>query len=82
MSIILTAGQAGDNPQLLPLLESIRVPREGPGRPRTRPEEVIADKAYIHPSTRKAMRDRRIRFTSPQESDQICLLYTSDAADE
>ncbi|GAA2930629.1 IS5 family transposase [Streptomyces enissocaesilis] len=32
MSILLTPGQAGDNPQLVPLLEAIRVPRPGPGR--------------------------------------------------
>jgi transposase len=34
MAVLLTAGQAGDNPQLLPLLDSIRVPRGGPGRAR------------------------------------------------
>lgn len=32
---------------------------------------MIADKAYSHPSTRKAMRARRIRFTCPQRDDQI-----------
>lgn len=44
MSIILTAGQAGDNPQLLPLLDQVAVGRGGPGRPRTRPDRVVADK--------------------------------------
>jgi len=71
MRIVLTAGQAGDNPQLLPLLDGIRVARVGPGRPRTRPEVVIADKAYSHPSTRRAMRQRGIRFVSPERADQI-----------
>src|SRR5690242_2791505 len=47
--ITLTPGQAGDNPQLVPLLDRIRVARVGPGRPRSRPEVVIADKAYSHP---------------------------------
>ena len=70
MSILVTEGQAGDNPQLLPLLEQIRVPRTGPGRPRSRPDKVIADKAYSHPSTREAMRDKSIRFISPERSDQ------------
>jgi transposase len=32
---------------------------------------VIADKAYAHPSTRQAMRQRRIRFISPERDDQI-----------
>ena len=71
MSIILTPGQAGDNPQLLPLLDQIAVRRDGPGRPRKRPERVLADKAYSHPSTRAALRQRGIAFTSPERSDQI-----------
>lgn len=49
MSVVLTGGQAGDNPQLLPVLEGIRVHRGGVGRPRTRPHAVVADKAYAHP---------------------------------
>jgi len=49
MSIILTAGQAGDNPQLLPLLDQLTVGRDGPGRPRKRPDRILADKAYSHP---------------------------------
>lgn len=71
MSILLTAGQAGDNPQLLPLLDQISVGRDGPGRPRTHPDRVVADKAYSHPSTRAALRQRKIPFTSPERVDQI-----------
>jgi transposase len=63
MSIILTPGQAGDNPQLLPLLDQIAVGRDGPGRPRRQPERVLA---YSHPSTRAALRSRGIAFTSPE----------------
>lgn len=48
MSVILTAGQAGDNPQLVPLLDGIEVARLGGGRPRSRPDAVVADKAYSH----------------------------------
>ena len=70
MSVILTPGQDGDNPQLLPLLEGIRVRRAGRGRPRSKPEAVLADKAYSHPSTRSALRSRGIRFTSPERADQ------------
>ena len=71
ISIILTEGQAGGNPQLLPLLEQISVARQGPGRPRVTPQAVLADKAYSHPSTRAALGARRIRFTSPERSDQV-----------
>jgi transposase len=47
------------------------VGRDGPGRPRKRPDRVIADKAYSHPSTRAALRARGIKFTSPERRDQI-----------
>jgi transposase len=70
MAALLTAGQAGDNPQLLPLLDAVSVARPGPGRPRQRPERVVADRAYSHPSTRAALRARRIAFTSPERIDQ------------
>jgi hypothetical protein len=46
MSIVITAGQRGDSPQLEPVLNKARVPRIGPGRLRTRPDRVRADKAY------------------------------------
>ena len=71
MRILLTPGQAGDNPQVLPLLDGISVGRDGPGRPRCRPEVVILDKAYSHPSTRAAMRHRGIRMVGPERDDQI-----------
>jgi transposase len=71
MSIILTPGQSGDNPQLLPLLDQVAIRRDGPGRPRKRPEQVLADKAYSHPSTRAALRRRGIGFTSLEKTDQI-----------
>jgi transposase len=70
MSVVLTPGQAGDNPQLLPLLDAIRVPRVGRGRPRKRPEHLIADRAYSHPSTRRALRRRGIAHTLPEKCDQ------------
>jgi transposase len=71
LRVLLTPGQAGDNPQLLPMLDGIRVAQVGPGRPRPRPEMVIADKAYSHPSTRQALCDRKIRSVSPERDDQI-----------
>ncbi len=69
LSVVLTAGQAGDNPQLRAVIDAIRVPT--PGRPRSRPQTVIADKAYSHPSTRSLLRARGIRTVIPQRSDQI-----------
>lgn len=70
LSILLTPGQAGDNPQLFALLDAIEVNQPGPGRPRKRPDMLIADKAYAHDSTRIELRRRRIRHTIPERSDQ------------
>jgi hypothetical protein len=44
--IALTPGQAGDSTMLGPLVSQPAVRKLGPGRPRTRPTAVIADKAY------------------------------------
>jgi transposase len=71
LSIVLTPGQAGDNPQLLPVLDAIRVHHGGAGRPRKRPDMLIADKGYAHDSTRRALRRRRIRHTIPERVDQV-----------
>lgn len=69
LAIRVTAGQAGDNPQLLPVLDEISVPTGH--RPRSRPHTLIADKAYSHPSTRKALRARGIATVIPERNDQI-----------
>jgi hypothetical protein len=46
MALVLTAGQRSNSPQFTVVLERIRVPRLGVGRPRTCPVRVLADKAY------------------------------------
>ncbi|WP_370468963.1 IS5 family transposase [Amycolatopsis sp. YIM 10] len=69
LAVILTPGRAGDNPQLLPLLDDIRDLEVGGQRVRV--GRVLADKAYTHPSTRKALRERRIKATIPERADQI-----------
>lgn len=73
MAIRLTPGQAGDNPELIPLLDDIAVPVRRGAAPtdRSRPHTVVADKAYSHPSTRRALRRRGINACIPERSDQI-----------
>lgn len=44
--VLVSPGQAGDNPALQPMLDELRIARRGPGRPRSRPVLVRADKAY------------------------------------
>ncbi|WP_407664760.1 IS5 family transposase [Micromonospora tarensis] len=71
LSILFTPGQAGDNAQLLALLDAICLNKPGPGRPRKRPEVLIADKGYAHDSTRRTLRQRGIRHVIPERSDQV-----------
>jgi len=46
-------------------LQQIKVPKKGPGRPRTRPKRVIGDKAYDSDPLRKRLRKRGINLLSP-----------------
>jgi transposase len=70
LSMVLTAGQRGDSPQFTTVLERIRVPRPGAGRPRTRPDRVLADKAYTSKANRRYLRRRGIAATIPSKADQ------------
>jgi transposase len=70
LSIVLTAGQRGDSPQFIPVLRGIRVPRPGAGRPRVRPERVLADKAYTSRGNRRYLRRHGIKATIPSKADQ------------
>jgi transposase len=71
LSLIVTAGQRGDSPQFRAVLEGIKVPRVGGGRPRTTPDRVLADRAYSSRANRAYLRDRGIAATIPQPADQI-----------
>jgi len=70
LSIVLTAGHRHDSPQFIAVLAGIRVPRRGAGRPRTRPERVLADKAYTSKANRAYLRRRGIKATIPSKADQ------------
>lgn len=69
--IALTPGQANDSPALPLLLAELRVPRQGPGRPRTRPDALRGDKAYSARGHRAQLRARGITAVIPEPSDQI-----------
>ncbi|HEV2241672.1 MAG TPA: transposase, partial [Streptosporangiaceae bacterium] len=45
--------------------------RLGPGRPRTRPDRVLGDRAYSSRANRACLRRRKIAATIPQKADQI-----------
>ena len=63
--MLLSAGQDGDNPMLMPLLKAHGANNADElGR-------LLADKAYSHPSTRTRLRALKIKHTIPERSDQI-----------
>lgn len=69
-ALVLTPGHYGDGPQLERVLEQVSVPRLGVGRPRTRPDHVLADKAHTSRKNRRYLRRRGIRHTIPERLDQ------------
>lgn len=68
--ILLGPGQSGDSPMFPNLLGSLAVPRLGPGRARTTPDAVIADRAYSAKSHRQLLRRRGITAVIPEKVDQ------------
>ena len=72
--MIVTPGQRNGSTQLERLLDGVRVPRrpEGsPGRPRKRPEHLLAERGYSFESCRRLLLRRRgIRHTIPERKDQ------------
>ncbi len=70
MVVLAGPGQGGDSPMLPVRLDHLRVPRLGPGRPRTRPDALLADKAYSSRDNRLLLRDRHIRAVILERSDQ------------
>jgi transposase len=70
LAMLLTAGQRGDSPQFTRVLARIRIPRADGGRPRTRPDRVLADKAYSSRANREHLHRRGIKATIPIKADQ------------
>jgi transposase len=70
LAAVVTAGQRGDSPQFIAVLNRIRVARTGAGRARTRPDRVLADKAYTSKANRVHLRRRGIKACIPSKADQ------------
>ncbi|WCN05163.1 IS5 family transposase [Streptomyces sp. M92] len=70
LAVLVTPGQRHDSVCARPLLERIRVPRTGPGRPRCRTDQVIAEEAYSSRGFRAYLRKRGIANTIPEKIDQ------------
>ena len=68
--VLLTGGNVHDSPMFTQLMASLRVARAGPGRPRTRPSYLLADKGYSSRANRRLLRARGIGHTIPEKTDQ------------
>jgi transposase len=71
MAFTITAGTRNDCTQAEAVIDAIRVVQPGPGRPRRRPERVVADKGYSARSFRAYLRKRGIKATIPERVDQL-----------
>ena len=67
--VLLSAGQAHDSPMLKTLLSHLEVRRVGRGRPRTRPDALLADKAYSSRANRAMLRGRGVKVVIPEKDD-------------
>ncbi|WP_245766146.1 IS5 family transposase [Streptomyces griseoaurantiacus] len=71
LGFVVTGGNANDCTRFTAVMEGIRVPRLGPGRPRVRPDHVLGDKGYSSKAIRAWLRRRGIPHTIPERADQI-----------
>ncbi|MCX5602860.1 IS5 family transposase [Streptomyces phaeochromogenes] len=70
LAAVITAGQRADAPVFTEVMDRIRVPRIGGGHPRTRPDHVLADRAYSSRQIRAYLLRRQIPHTIPEKRDQ------------
>ncbi len=68
--VLLTGGNVHDSPMFAQLMAGLRVARRGTGRPRTRPDYLLADKGYSSRANRRILRDRGIGHAIPEKTDQ------------
>jgi hypothetical protein len=71
LAFTVTASNINDCTRLIEVVEAISIRRAGPGRPRTRPGHLIADKGYSTGIIRDYLRRRRIPHTMAERSDQV-----------
>ena len=64
--MLVGPGQANDSPMFPVLLEDLRIERCGLGRPRTKPDAVLGDKAHSSRAHRERLRARGIKAVIPR----------------
>lgn len=69
MGFVLTGGQVADTITLPLTLSHIRVPTAG--RPRMKPDRLLADRGYPLRSNRAWLREQDVKATIPERDNQI-----------
>ena len=70
LAVVTTPGNVNDHKAVEEVLDSVHVLRCGKGRPRKRPDRLLADKGYTYPVCRAALRRRGIRAVIPERKDE------------
>lgn len=63
LSLLVTAGRRHNSPQFQPVLDGIRVPRTGPGCPRTKPKSassVLDEYQHVQPFEQDCLHDQEV----------------------
>jgi transposase len=68
--VVTSEGQRHDSVAFETVLDRVVVDRVGRGRPRTRPDWVLADKAYSSKQNRAYLAGRKIKAAIPIKHDQ------------
>ncbi len=70
ISRVTSAGHRHASLAFEPVMAGIRIRRCGRGRPRTRPAQVLGDRAYSSRAIRSHLRRRQITAVIPEPADQ------------
>lgn len=70
LALLTSEGQRGDSIAFELVMGKIRIARPGRGRPRTRPDWTLADKAYSSRGNRAYLAKRGIKAAIPIKADQ------------
>nr|WP_241841159.1 transposase [Streptomyces sp. CB01883] len=68
LAFVVPGGNTNDCARFTAVMEAIRVPRIGPGRPGVRPDHILGDKGYSSKAIRTWLRRRGIPHTIPERA--------------
>lgn len=70
LGLHIDSASPGETTLLEDVLADVRVPRSGPGRPRTKPDRLVADKGYDSDDLRERLEKRGIPLIAPHRKSR------------